>query len=116
MASKPSYVFAPSDENFTQRLTEELVIGGGREDPLIFLIRGDDSDPPSYTDTKSADDSVLKLTKTSSITALEEKFHRQSILFLYREPARVILMYPDVLVEVDNTQELVAVRRGAVGK
>ena len=25
-------------------------------------------------------------------------------------------MYPDVLVEVDNTQELVVVRRGAVGK
>ena len=91
-------------------------MGGGREDPLIFLIRGDDSDPPSYTDTKSADDSVRKLTKTSSITALEEKLHRQSILLLYCEPARVILMYPDVLVEVDNTQELVAVRRGAVRK
>ena len=91
-------------------------MGGGREDPLIFLIRGDDSDPPSYTDTKSTDDSVLKLTKTSSITALEEKFHRQSILFLYCLPARVILMYPDIFVEVDNTQELVAVRRGAVRK
>ena len=91
-------------------------MGGGTEDPLIFLIRGDDSDPPSYTETKSTDDSVLKLTKTSSITALEEKFHRQSILFLYCLPARVILMYPDIFVEVDNTQELVAVRRGAVGK
>lgn len=61
------------------------MIGAGRELPLNRPITGAEVESPSYTLTKSADDSVAKLLNKSSITAFEVRFHRQSILLLYVE-------------------------------
>ena len=61
-------------------MSDELVMGAGKDVPLNLPISEDDEESPSYTYKKSALSSVLKLKKVTSTFVLESKFHWQSML------------------------------------